>query len=106
MSRATDSLERTGYPLEPKSRPARREDSEFSHRRYGQAGCRAQLSLRNDASRNRATCHLPFRANRHGIEHVQVAIPVAPTLAGSCAAGGVRSRSPDTCTKTVMDGAG
>ena len=63
--------------LEPKPGPARREDSEFSDRRFGKTGSGAQLFLRSDAPRNRATRNLPFRADRDDLEHAQVAIPLA-----------------------------
>src|SRR5260370_1721340 len=79
MGRTADSLERTRWPLDPEPRPARRKDSGFSRRRFGKTSSRAQLSLRNVAPRNRATCDLPFRADRDGLEHAPVAIPVAPT---------------------------
>src|SRR5580692_5618090 len=73
MGRAADSLERTRRPLEPKPRPARREDSEFSRRGFGETGCGAQLFLRNDVPWNSATRDLPFRADRNGLEHAAVA---------------------------------
>ena len=82
MGRAADPLERTRGPLEPESRPARRQDSEFSRPRFDETGSGAQLSLRNVAARNRTTRDLPFRADRDGIEHDPVAIAVALYLAG------------------------
>ena len=82
MGRAADSLERTRGPLEPESRLARRQDSEFSRPRFDETGSGAQLSLRNVAPRNRTTRDLPFRADRDGLEHAAVAIPVALYLAG------------------------
>ena len=79
MGRAADSLERPRLPLEPKSRPPRRENSEFSHRGFGETGSRTRLSLRNNASRNRGTRDLPFRADRDGLEHAPAAVPLAST---------------------------
>src|SRR5712692_10273384 len=80
MGRAAHSLERARRPLEPKPRPARREASQFFHRRFAETGSRPQLSLRNNARGNRPTCHLPRRPDRHGPEHAPPAIPVAPLL--------------------------
>src|ERR1700730_17730232 len=79
MGRAADSLERTLGTLEPKSRPARRQDSEVSHRRFGETGFGTQLPLRNDAPRDRATCDRPFRADRDGLEHAPAPVPLAST---------------------------
>src|ERR1700747_315243 len=78
MGRSADSLERPRLPLEPKSRPPRRENSEFSHRGFGKTGPWAGLSLRNNASWNGGTRDLPFRTDRDDIEHAPVAILVAP----------------------------
>src|SRR5580700_5302988 len=79
MGRAADSLERTLGALEPKSRPAGRQDSGVSHRRLGEPGFGTQLSLRNDAPRDRATRDIPFRADRDGLEHAPAAVPLAST---------------------------
>src|SRR4029077_4751234 len=80
MGRAADSLERTRHPMEPKPRLARRADSEFPHRGFPETGAGAWLSVRNDVARNCATRDLPFRADRDGLEHAPVAIPLALKL--------------------------
>src|SRR5260370_249235 len=87
MGRTANSLERTRWPLDPEPRPARRKDSGFSRRRFCKTSSRAQLSLRNVAPRNRATCDLPFRTDRDGLEHAPVAVPVAPTSLARLSAG-------------------
>jgi len=84
MGRAADSLEGTCYSLEPKPRPAAREDSEFSRRGFDEASSGARLFLRNGVPRNRATRDLPFRADRNGLEHVAVAICVVPSSRAMC----------------------
>jgi hypothetical protein len=80
MGRAADSLERTCHPLEPKSRSARRKDSELSRRGFGEASSGARLFLRNVVPRNRATHDLPLRPDRNGLEHVANAIRIAPSV--------------------------
>src|ERR1700747_756034 len=69
MGRAADSLERTCGALEQESRPSWRAHPDFSRRRLGQTGSRAQPSILNSSAGDRRTHHLSLRANRHGLEH-------------------------------------
>src|SRR5262249_39844086 len=73
MGRTAHPLERTGGALESESRLARTEASQLPRRRPGEADARAHLPLPQAVRRDRATWHLPLRADRHGLEHVAIA---------------------------------